>query len=47
MRKRLKKKKLSCGLCKPHKTHGEIRWKAKDFTLLKEFEKQKTHYNIL
>ena len=35
MRKRLKKKKRSCPLCKPHKTGGSNRWKAKDEARLK------------
>lgn len=39
MRKRLKKKKRSCPLCKPHKTGGANRWKTKDFAEIKEFEK--------
>ncbi len=41
MRKRLKNKRRSCPLCKPHKTKGANRWKAKEFTRLKEFEQQK------
>lgn len=41
MRKRLKKKKHSCGLCKPHKLGLENRWKNKDFGFLKEFEKER------
>jgi len=41
MRKRFKKKKHSCALCKPHKMSGEIRWKVKDFSALKEFEKHR------
>lgn len=47
MRKRFKKKKLSCGLCKPNKTNGEVRWKAKEFLMLKDFEKQKSHFTKL
>lgn len=42
MRKRLKKKKRSCVLCKPHKMGWANRWKAKDFSKIKEFEKIKT-----
>ena len=30
MRKRLKKKRHSCSLCKPHKMGQANRWKAKD-----------------
>jgi hypothetical protein len=41
MRKRLKKKRHSCKLCKPHKTGGGIRWKEKEFAKLKEFEQEK------
>ena len=37
----LKKKYHSCHLCKPHKTGGGNRWKAKDLVLLKTFEKTK------
>ena len=38
MRKRFKKKKRSCALCKPHKMRGANRWKAKEFVGIKEFE---------
>lgn len=41
MRKRLKKKKHSCAMCKAHKMHGSNRWKSKDEFLLKQFEKNK------
>lgn len=41
MRKRLKKKKHSCALCKPHKMGGCNRWKAKDLASLREFENVK------
>ncbi len=41
MRKRLKKKRYSCALCKPHKTGGGLRWKIKEFFQLKDFEQQK------
>jgi hypothetical protein len=34
-RKRLKRKKRSCALCKPHKTGGGLRWKAKDAAKIK------------
>ncbi len=30
-RKRLKKKKRSCPICKPNKTDGALRWKDKEF----------------
>jgi len=39
MRKRMKKKKKSCGLCKPHKRAMGNRWKVKEEQRLKEFEK--------
>ena len=38
MRKKYKKKKLSCKLCKPHKMGLQKRWKPKESALLKEFE---------
>jgi len=41
MRKRLKKKKRSCPLCKPYKMGDANRWKAKGFAKIKEFEKIK------
>ena len=41
MRKRLKKKKHSCGLCKPHKLGLSNRWKGKEFEAIKEFEKER------
>jgi len=41
MRKRLKKKKRSCPLCKPHKMEGANRWKVMDFAKIKEFEEIK------
>lgn len=39
MRKRLKKKRRSCPLCKPHKTNGSNRWKPKEEFLLREWER--------
>lgn len=39
MRKRYKKKKHSCAMCKPHKMHWSCRWKIKDREKLKEYEK--------
>jgi len=41
MRKRLKKKRRSCAMCKPHKMQWENRWKPKDRARLEEFEKIK------
>jgi len=41
MRKRLKHKKRSCALCKPNKMGWDNRWGAKEFVLLKEFERLK------
>jgi hypothetical protein len=38
MRKRLKRKRRSCGLCKPFKMGGENRWKPKEFARLKQAE---------
>lgn len=38
MRKRLKRKKKSCAMCKPHKMNGANRWKPKEEQALKEFE---------
>lgn len=38
MRKRLKRKRRACGLCKPHKKGMENRWKAKELARLKEAE---------
>jgi len=46
MRKRLKKKKRSCVLCKPHKTGWTNRWKAKEFAKIKEFERIKSYINL-
>jgi hypothetical protein len=40
MRKRLKKKKRSYPMCKPHKMRGENRWKAKDKDALERAEKE-------
>ena len=34
-------KNRSCALCKPHKTGFTNRWKAKDLSLMKVFEKIK------
>lgn len=42
MRKRYKKKKRSCPLCKPHKMKIEKRWNVKEEQKLKEFEREVT-----
>ena len=44
MRKRLKKKKRSCAMCKPHKMHDANRWKLKDFDKIKRSEKEISEY---
>lgn len=44
MRKRLKNKKRSCALCKPHKTGHSNRWKAKESDRLKRDEKEIASY---
>ena len=41
MRKHYKIKKFSCGLCKPYKKGMSNRWSAKEFSLLREFEREK------
>lgn len=41
MRKRLKKKKRSCPLCKPHKMKWTNRWKTKEFARIRDFEEKK------
>ena len=40
MRKRLKRKRRACGLCKPHKRAMGNRWKTKDLALLKRAESE-------
>lgn len=40
-RKRTKKKKHSCAMCKPHKMCGGLRWTAKAEQDLKLSEKEK------
>jgi len=40
MRKRLKRKRRSCGLCKPYKMGMENRWKPKEFARLKQAESE-------
>ena len=39
MRKRLKRKRRSCDLCKPHKTGHDNRWKPVERGRLAEFER--------
>lgn len=39
MRKSYKKKERSCPLCKPHKMGIEKRWKPKDYTVLRQAER--------
>ena len=41
MRKRYKRKKRSCGVCKPCKVGGTCRWKPRDLMLLKEWERER------
>lgn len=40
MRKRLKRKKRSCPLCKPQKMSGENRWKVKERDALARAERE-------
>jgi hypothetical protein len=40
MRKRLKQKRRSCALCKPHKQGWENRWKAKDRERIESSERE-------
>jgi hypothetical protein len=40
MRKRLKKKRRSCAMCKPHKMGGATRWKPKDMDVIKRTDKE-------
>jgi len=41
MRKRYKVKNHSCALCKPNKMGAACRWKIKELSQLKDFEKIK------
>jgi hypothetical protein len=41
MRKRLKNKRRSCTLCKPHKRRGGNRWRAKDEERLRRWERER------
>jgi hypothetical protein len=43
MRKRLKRKKHSCAMCKSYKMGGENRWKPKEFEKLVRAEKEIRH----
>lgn len=40
MRKRMKMKRHSCRLCKPHKMGGECRWNMKELDRLKRSESE-------
>jgi hypothetical protein len=40
MRKRLKRKRRSCRLCKPHKMGMSNRWTPKELSVLKETERE-------
>ena len=44
MRKRFKKKRHSCKMCKPHKMCLAHRWNPRDMQRLKEFEKERKQY---
>lgn len=41
MRKRYKRKRESCALCKPQKMGHEKRWKDRDLAQLREFERDR------
>ena len=41
MRKRFKKKRHSCALCKPYKMEKSCRWKDEEFEQMREFERMK------
>jgi len=45
MRKRLKKKRKSCALCKPHKMGRANRWKRKDLELMERAEEDIRDYS--
>lgn len=42
MRKRYKRKRHSCKVCKPGKMGLSVRWSPREESRLKEFERQKT-----
>lgn len=44
MRKRLKHKKHSCPMCKPHKMGWENRWSPKEDEDLRRFERAKQQW---
>jgi hypothetical protein len=44
MRKRLKRKKRCCHLCKGYKRGQHLRWTDRDHQLLKEFERESRSY---
>ncbi len=41
MRKRLKMKRRSCALCKPHNMGWERRWTSRDAADLRRFERER------
>jgi hypothetical protein len=42
-RKRFKRKRRSCALCKPHKRGWDTRWKPKEAAKLKRFERDRQY----
>jgi hypothetical protein len=44
MRKRLKRKRRSCALCKPQKMSGAPRWSDRELMLLREFERDRERW---
>jgi len=40
MRKRLKKKRRSCSVCKPHKVGRTNRWKTREFEQMERDEEE-------
>jgi hypothetical protein len=40
MRKNLKRKRRSCGLCKPNKTGWSSRWPVRELALRKETDRE-------
>lgn len=40
MRKRMKRKKRSCALCKPHKMCGKCRWPVRELDAIKRSERE-------
>lgn len=43
-RKRLKRKRRSCALCKPHKTGGAARWTNHDLAALDAWEAERCEW---